>query len=103
MSPDERVAFTRFMADQIILQLNAMLLLDHEAVEALVEHRVHCNKALSEHPTTQVAGENIGMLGILNGVVGTIPTGPRKGWGFITAVFDDDGKLIRFIRTEENP
>jgi hypothetical protein len=33
------------------------------------------------------------MLGILNGIVGVIP---GSEIGYITAVFDDDQKLIRF-------
>lgn len=32
-------------------------------------------------------------------LVGTIPEGSKKGWGFITAEFNDDGKLERFLRT----
>jgi hypothetical protein len=92
------------LADYIITELNKILLVDRDAVEALIEHRVECNEALRAHPTVQVVdGNKVGLLGLLNGIVGTISDGPRQGWGYITGVYDDDGKLVQFQRTKENP
>lgn len=38
-------------------------------------------------------------LGLINGLVGVIPDGPRKDWGYIAADFDDENKLVKFLRT----
>jgi hypothetical protein len=92
------------LADQFIQTLNDLLDDDRVAIEALIEHRVFCSDGVTNHPTVQVSTESegvhtVGLLGILNGLVGIIEDGPRKGWGFITAVYDDDGKLVKFQRT----
>lgn len=84
-------------ASEAVEALNSMLLCDREAVEAVIEHRVPCNKALADHPTAQVVlSENesyrVGALGVINGVFGC----NENGIGFIFAVFDDDGKLVKF-------
>lgn len=91
------------MADQFILVLNELIDSDQKAIEALIEFRVPCDGMLADHPTVQVSQDKedckVGFLGILNGLVGVIETGPKTGWGLITAVFDDSGKLQRFQRT----
>ena len=75
------------IAKRIVKTLNEALKLDKQAVVDLIEIRVSCNEALSEHPTIQVTHENkVGLLGILNGIVGIKP----NGWGYITAVFRDN-------------
>ena len=82
--------------------LNSMVDADPEAMTALCEHRVHCNAALGDHPTVQVTADcEVGLLGVLNGLFGVIPEGPKKGWGYITAVYDG-GVLQRFRRTDED-
>jgi len=45
----------------------------------------------------------VGLLGIVNGLVGIQPDGARKpGRGYIAASFDDkSGKLINFIRIDK--
>ena len=79
--------------------LNELIKLDKAAMTALAETRVLCNESLANHPTVQVStapeGEKVGLLGILNGLFGV----DEKGWGFITAVFDDDGQIIEFRET----
>ncbi len=80
--------------------LNSALDADRRAVSALFAIRVECNEALADHPTVQVGGGTVGALGLINGLFGTIPTGPRAGWGYISAIMDADGALIRFELTE---
>lgn len=84
--------------------LNHLLEIDREAIERLVETRVLCSEKLADHPTVQVhcinGSSSVGFLGILNGLLGTFGDGPKKGWGKITAVFDDENKLISFKKTE---
>jgi hypothetical protein len=86
---------------QTIAFLNELIALDAQAITALVESRVPCNKSLADHPSVQVSsttggGYSVGLLGILNGLFGT----REDGWGFISAVFDDNGVITEFKETE---
>lgn len=68
------------IAKKITKLLNKLYTLDPAAVSSLVETRVPCNTALSEHPSVQVVPFNasasmVGLLGILNGLCGTLPDG----------------------------
>lgn len=91
------------LADQFILVLNELVGVDRKALETLIEFRVPCDEFLADHPTVQVSvsGEGeakscqVGLLGILNGLVGV----QEDGWGYITAVFDDGHRLEKFVRT----
>lgn len=75
--------------DDAIAFLNHLLKVDAEAIRALVETRVPCGEALTNHPTVQVQAHgseppSVGLLGLLNGLFGTEP----DGGGPIAAVFD---------------
>jgi len=110
----EMEAANRAFADQIIMRLN-ILCKDKEVRESfrqLIEQRVNVPESVADHPTLQVSELNdgvqkhyqVGVLGFLNGLAGVIADGPRKDWGFITAIFDDEtGELLRFDRTKEDP
>lgn len=92
--------------------LNEMNTLDAQATKDLVEKRVSCNEALADHPSIQtgktmtdtidqndkalVRGHRVGLLGVLNGLFGA----NAEGWGPICAVFEDDGTLSHFKRTD---
>lgn len=81
----------------MITFLNDLLTYDRDAVAALIESRVPCNSALMDHPTVQVSFEGqVGLLGILNGYVGVRP----NGVGYVAAVYEDDGTLVRFEETK---
>ena len=90
--------------DQAIQILNRFVKADPEAMRLLLETRVNCNETLAGDPTCQVAGwdgiTKVGLLGVLNGLFGTIPEGARQGWGPIAAIFsDDETVLLEFRRT----
>ena len=90
------------LADIIIERFNKLI--ENPDVRAdvgrLLEQRVSCSPATKDHPTIQVVdGGVFGLLGLLNGAVGTISDGPRRGWGYISAEFSDEGKLVSFKRT----
>lgn len=94
------------MADQFINSLNDLIVNDRKAIQDLIQHKVRCSEFLHQHPTMQV-GTNvdegfhtIGMLGIINGLIGVIESGDREDWGFISAVLDDQGQLEKFERTK---
>lgn len=65
-------------------------------------------RGLDDFARQRAAGErrfNVGLLGILNGLCGTIGHGERQGWGPIVAIFEDVGgpsyqRLDRFELVE---
>jgi hypothetical protein len=73
---------TNELADLIIERLNDIAETDRAAIDALLKVRVLCNEAMATHPTVQVVGLEdggmVGVLGILNGIVGVIDDGPHK-------------------------
>jgi len=92
--------------DEMIAFLDSLAKLDPVAMGALIEHRVSCNPQLSEHPTVQVSTDGgkvtVGLLGIINGYIGTIEEeGRYKGWGIVAAIIERDGRCTGFQRTDE--
>ncbi len=101
------------LAAELIERLNRLC--EDAEVKALLEvfiedptKRVSVSQALADHPTIQVsttvgAFPTVSLLGVFNGLVGVIPEGPKKDWGYIAACFDDKGELLRFESvTSEN-
>jgi hypothetical protein len=88
---------------EVIDFMNGLVALDHDAIESLIDKRVVCNKDLSDHPTVQIGANGVGLLGILNGLCGTITGGKYDGWGFIAANYDDDDNLTGFQLTNKLP
>ena len=90
--------------DALIEYLNELVRLDRKAVQSLICTRVPCNAALAGHPFVQVhvvaMCATVGLLGVLNGFCGTIEEERLKGYGPIMAVYGDEGKLLRFARSE---
>lgn len=72
------------MMETILGTLNEALDLDRAAISALLLHRQPCNQALTDHPTIQTTEEDVGALGLINGIVERL-TGKR-----IAMVVDDD-------------
>ena len=95
------------LADDIIARLNALLETPSVRVDLarLIGTRIPCGLATLNHPKIQandgVEGPQVGFLGVLNGIVGTIRSGEHEGWGYISAVCEDDGSVTRFERTKE--
>lgn len=96
------------MAAKIVAFLNELLEIDRPAIAAIIANRVPCGAALADHATVQVVpqhgGFHVGMLGLLNGLCGTM----KDGGGPIAALFDKpDGDNVRdvldLIRFEVRP
>lgn len=89
-------------ADEAIEVLNRIHKADPTVLPALIAHRVPCNKDVAVDPTVQVGlradksgGYEVGFLGVINGFFGV----DDNTWGFIAAIYDDDGVLTHFRRT----
>jgi len=87
--------------DQVLELLNEMLAIDPEAVQNLVNSRVKCNEALSNHPTIQVRQyeddeyPQVGIIGVVNGFFGIDDV---SGMGAICCHDDGSGKILKFAR-----
>lgn len=84
----------------LICFLDSLARIDSVAMGKLIAARVPCNRELAEHPTVQTGSSEVGILGVLNGFAGTFDDGPKKGWGPITAVVEDDGRVTSFRWTD---
>lgn len=91
------------LAQEMCEYLNDLIKLDPDAVHNLCETRVPCNASLGNHHSVQVVGCSpsplVGLLGILNGFIGTQP----DGWGYIAGRYGDDGKLFGFDLASNYP
>lgn len=88
---------------RILDLMNQAVEADSLAVTMLVNMRVTCNSKLGDHPTIQCGKSvskarpaTVGLLGILNGIGGV----REDLTGYITAIADDEGMVIRFERTD---
>ena len=79
--------------------LNEALELDPSAITELVNLRVGCNKGLTNHATIHVGVYDgvakVGVLGLINGVIGNSPSGVIGAKGSI------DGQTGRFVRVQK--
>jgi hypothetical protein len=92
------------LAKELIFRLNQIIKdpVVKNDIKSLLETRIVCSDRTAAHSTIQVishpnaVGDSFGFLGLLNGIVGTIPFGKYTGWGFIAASYDDAGNLEYF-------
>jgi hypothetical protein len=91
------------LADVLIARLNKLIVNSdvRRDLGAMIDHRTAVRPGTTVHPTIQVVDDGLSYLGILNGLTGIIADGPSKGRGYITAVCENDGTLLRFERTAE--
>lgn len=95
------------LANEFIRVLNEAVELDKSALHKLIEFRVRCNKALADHPMIQVRTtqesnntgaatlvdvHRVGLLGILNGILGV----DEFEQAYLAGNYDDEGKLTNF-------
>lgn len=97
------------LAHDFIRVLNSAVALDAAAMHKLAEFRVRCNNELAQHPEIQVRTiqesnshgvaalvdvHRVGLIGILNGILGT----DEFGNAFLAGSYgDQDGKLLKFM------
>lgn len=99
--------------DDMVAFLNTLAKIDPVGMGRLLAARVQCNSSIADHPSVQVGTANElklkdlppdtycwGMLGLLNGYFGTYDVGPKRGYGPITAIVEDDGSCRCFVRTD---
>ncbi len=95
------------LANDVIRVLNSAVECDKDAIHKLVEFRVRCNTTLAQHPTIQVRTtqeststgpatrvdvHRVGLIGILNGILGV----DEFEQAYLAGSYDGDGKLIKF-------
>lgn len=92
-------------AEEFAAFLNELVEADRVFVQALVDHRIPCNETIADHPSVQVGLEDgqyrAGLLGVLNGFLGTLDSGPKAGWGALTALYES-GHLVKFALTVQH-
>ena len=85
--------------DYVIGFINHLVEIDPDAITELVNFRVGCNMDMADHESVQVGHNNegftVGFAGLLNGIFGI----HEDGWGPISFVSDENGKIIRVSRT----
>jgi hypothetical protein len=96
------------LADELVARLNSLIKKRpiREDIGSLLLTNVPCHEPTIKHPTIQTQAWRLGVLGLLNGLVGVDPNlkGGKKGHGYISAVFEDDGaELVCFERTKNKP
>ena len=81
--------------------LNRIHSTDPTVLPQLIAYRVPCNEGLVDDPTVQVGVHDgtaeVGLLGIINGIFGV----DERSWGFIAAIYDDDGVLLGFAEPKK--
>lgn len=81
--------------------LNDALERDARAITDLVNLRVECNRDLAAHPLIQVADHGgstrIGVLGLINGVLGDSPTGVIGAKGTVDTATGYFIRIDRFV------
>lgn len=87
--------------DEVIGFLNHLITVDPGAITRLIEARVACNDAMTNHPTVQCGENEVGFLGVLNGIFGTYgaEAGSKEMYGPFTVHLSGHGEIIRFERT----
>lgn len=91
-------------SQEVVEFFNSLIVIDPGAIQTLINTRVQCNEAMTNHPTVQVVIvprsiiHSVGMLGILNGMFGI----NENGWGCITVIFDDETGVIKKFVYGEN-
>jgi hypothetical protein len=99
--------FDKTLAEVLVERLNELMKdpAVRNDVAKLFTKRVPCCETTVNHPTLQLGSDGtLGLLGLLNGLVGTIPYGPKTGYGYITAEVDEDtDEPIHFELTAESP
>ncbi len=81
-------------ADYIVAFLNELVKVDPKALQALITARVECNEIIAKHPSVQVQEMDgtyqLGILGLLNGLVGA-----GENFGYIAATFDKEEGVLQ--------
>lgn len=102
---DKHINTTDRLIDVVVRRLNAILDQDPDAMKDLLEKRVPTTPNTYDEDVMVVIHKNndgyfIGMLEVLNSIIGPIPEGPKEGQQFIVALYDCTGALRKFARND---
>jgi hypothetical protein len=102
---DKHINTTDRLINVVVSRLNAILDQDPDAMRDLVEKRIPVAPATYDEDVVVVIHKNndgyfIGMLEVINSILGPIPEGPKEGQQFIIALYDCSGALRKFARND---
>lgn len=86
---EKAVLDTQVNINRIINILNEITLLSPQSIKDLCSYRVQCNQAIIDHPDIIVNESGLGILGILNGVLG-------HEYPYRIAMMTQDDELLGF-------
>jgi hypothetical protein len=88
--------FNQESAQQAVDVLNQALAADPKAIQLLFDYRVSVGDTVADHESimvrTKQGKHTLGVLGLLNGILGL----NEKGTGPVMAEIDDNGMIERF-------
>lgn len=95
--------------DELVRRLNVLIDDDDvkNVVVSMIASRIVGAKSLRDHPTIRVRMEtdtfypSVNLIGLLNGICGSVEEGARAGAGLLCSVVNKEGGyLIAFARTD---
>lgn len=96
------------IADEIVNLLNSAVLADLFAMNRLIRNREEVNSTLENHSLIRCGIDpktnkpSVGILGVINGIIGALALANNVEIEPICACFDDKtGELIRFAKVSE--
>jgi len=100
---DKHINTTDRLINVVVSRLNAILDQDPGAMKDLLEKRVPTTPNTYDGDVVTHKNDDgyfIGMLEVLNSIIGPIPEGPKEGQQFIVALYDCTGALRKFARND---
>jgi hypothetical protein len=100
---DKRIKNTDRLINVVVGRLNAILDQRPDVMKELLENRVPVSPSYYDEDVVTYKNDDgyfIGMLEIINSILGPIPEGPKEGKEFIVALYDCSGALRKFARND---
>lgn len=102
---DKKIGSTDRLVNVVVGRLNDILDQNPDVMKDLVEKRVPVAPTTYDEDVVVAIHKNndgyfIGMLEVINSILGPIPEGPKEGQQFIVALSDCTGALRKFARND---
>lgn len=100
---DKNIRNTDRLINVVVGRLNAILDQSPGSMKELLENRVPVSPGYFDEDVVIHKNDDgyfIGMLEVINSILGPIPEGPKEGKQFIVALYDCSGELKKFARND---